>query len=161
MHQSEINNIIDKYSDMVYRIALMQMKNTYDAEDVFQDVFVKLVRYIDTIENEAHLKAWLIRTTVNYSKSSLTSAFKRLTRGFQEEDANKLKYEDKYNEGSLLDTLQQLPTKYRTVLYLFYYEDMSVKQISEIVGQKETTVKSQLSRGRDMLKEFVKREDYI
>ena len=70
-----IEETVDKYADMVYRIALTQMKNVHDAQDIFQEVFLRLVKNIDTIQNEEHLKSWLIRVTLNCSKTNLMSAW--------------------------------------------------------------------------------------
>lgn len=145
-----IDEIVDRYADMVYRIALTQMKNIHDAQDIFQEVFLRLVKNIDSIENEEHLKAWLIRVTLNCSKTNLMSAWRKHTQPLEEEQ-NQIAFETK-EDSDLYEQIQQLPKKYRTVLYLFYYEDLPVKKICEITGQKETTIKSQLSRARNMLK---------
>lgn len=147
----DIDEIIDKYADMVYRIALTQMKNMQDAQDIFQEVFLRLVKNIDQLETEEHIKAWLIRVTLNCSKTNLMSAWRRHTVALEEEQ-NQIAFETQ-EQSDLYEQIQKLPKKYRTVLYLFYYEELSVKEICKITGQKETTVKSQLSRARSMLKE--------
>lgn len=146
-----IDEIVDRYADMVYRIALTQMKNVHDAQDIFQEVFLRLVKNIDSIQNEEHLKSWLIRVTLNCSKTNLMSAWRKHTQPLEEEQ-NQIVVQTK-EQSDLYEYIQKLPKKYRTVLYLFYYEELSVKEICKITGQKETTVKSQLSRGRTMLKE--------
>lgn len=145
-----IDEIVDKYADMVYRIALTQMKNVHDAQDIFQEVFLRLVKNIDSIQNEEHLKSWLIRVTLNCSKTNLMSAWRKHTQPLEEEQ-NEIVFETK-EQSDLYEHIQKLPKKYRTVLYLFYYEELSIKEISQITEQKETTVKSQLSRARGMLK---------
>lgn len=147
----DIDEIVDSYADMVYRIALTQMKNVHDAQDIFQEVFLRLVKNIDSIQNEEHLKSWLIRVTLNCSKTNLMSAWRKHTQPLEEEQ-NQIVFETK-EQSDLYEYIQKLPKKYRTVLYLFYYEELSIKEICGITGQKETTVKSQLSRGRAMLKE--------
>ncbi len=147
----DIDEIVDRYADMVYRIALTQMKNVHDAQDIFQEVFLRLVKNIDSIQNEEHLKSWLIRVTLNCSKTNLMSAWRKHTQPLEEEQ-NQIVFETK-EQSDLYEYIQKLPKKYRTVLYLFYYEELSIKEICGITGQKETTVKSQLSRGRALLKE--------
>lgn len=147
----DIDEIVDRYADMVYRIALTQMKNVHDAQDIFQEVFLRLVKNIDSIQNEEHLKSWLIRVTLNCSKTNLMSAWRKHTQPLEEKQ-NQIVFETK-EQSDLYEYIQKLPKKYRTVLYLFYYEELSIKEICGITGQKETTVKSQLSRGRAMLKE--------
>lgn len=150
MPDNNIDEIVDKYADMVYRIALTQMKNVHDAQDIFQEVFLRLVKNIDSIQNEEHLKSWLIRVTLNCSKTNLTSAWRKHTLPLEEEQ-NQIAFETK-ESSDLYQQIQKLPKKYCTVLYLFYYEELSIKEICNITGQKETTVKSQLSRARGMLK---------
>lgn len=153
-----IDEVVNKYADMVYRIAVTQMKNTHDAQDIFQEVFLRLVKHMDTIESEEHLKAWLIRVTLNCSKTNLTSAWRRHTQSI-EEQTEEFSFETE-EQLDLYEHLQKLPKKYRTVLYLFYYEEMSIKEICEVTGQKEPTVKSQLSRARTMLRTELEQEGF-
>lgn len=145
----DIDEIIDTYADMVYRVALTQMKNVQDAQDVFQEVFLRLVKNIESLDSEEHIKAWLLRVTLNCSKSNLTSAWRRHTQPLPEEE--KISFETQ-EQMDLYEYLQKLPKKYRTAIYLFYYEELSIKEIAEITRQKEATVKSQLSRARKLLK---------
>lgn len=147
--QLQIDFLIEKYADMVYRVALTQMRNVQDAQDVFQDVFLRLVKYLPTLENEDHIKAWLLRVTINCSKSNLTSAWRRHTQPLLEEEKLTFQTEEQLD---LYEHINKLPKKYRTVIYLFYYEELSIKEIADITSQKETTVKSQLSRARKLLK---------
>ena len=144
VNTQSIDEIVNKYADMVYRIALTQVKSTYDAQDIFQEVFLRLLKHIDTIESEEHLKAWLIRVTLNCAKTNLTSAWRRNTQPMENE-AEMAVFETR-EQLDLYEHLQKLPKKYRTVLYLFYYEELSIKEICETTGQKEPTVKSQLSK---------------
>lgn len=153
-----IDEIVNRYADMVYRIAVTQMKNTHDAQDIFQEVFLRLVKNLDTIESEEHLKAWLIRVTINCSKTNLTSAWRRHTQSI-EEQTEEIAFETE-EQSDLYEYLQKLPKKYRRVLYLFYYEDMSIKEICQITGQKEPTVKSQLSRARAMLRTGLEQDGF-
>lgn len=148
-----IDEIIEQYADMVYRIALTQMKNIHDAQDIFQEVFLRLVKYIDTIENQEHLKSWLIRVTLNCSKTSLMSAWRKHTQPLELDEEQQQNPFQTQEQSELYEQIQELPQKYRIVLYLFYYEELSIKEICIATNQRETTVKSQLSRGRKMLKE--------
>lgn len=159
MRDNELQNIdeiVGKYADMVYRIAVTQMKNTQDAQDIFQEVFMRLLEHLGEMESEEHLKAWLIRVTLNCSKSSLTSAWRRHTQPLEEQE--EIPVFEKQEQSELYEYLKALPQKYRTVLYLFYYEELSVKEICDITNQKEATIKSQLSRGRAMLKDKLETE---
>lgn len=142
-----INDVLTKYSNMVYRLALSRTKNKSDAEDILQEVFIKYMKNKKAFENEEHKKAWLIKVTVNSSLKLVTSAWFRHTVPLVEE----LKFETE-EKSDIYFSVLDLPLKYRTVVHLFYYEDLSVAQISEVLSIKESTIKSQLLRAREMLK---------
>lgn len=148
---------IKKYADMVYRIAINQMKNESDAEDVFQEVFIKWMQHYAEFQNSDHEKAWLIRVTINQCKSILKSSWYCKTGEFGEELENTLAYTDPVQEeGSLDEAMGKLPEKYRVVIHLFYYEDLSILQISQALGEKESTIRTQLTRARRKLKKLLK-----
>lgn len=146
------------YGDMVYRLALIQMKNRSEAEDVFQEVFLRLVKYSDRIESEEHLKAWLIRVTVNCCKKQFDNAFRRKTVPFTTETKAEASYEMESGESAVYEAVQNLPPDYRAAIHLFYYEQYSVKEISQILEVSESVVKTRLSRARGKLKEVLKGE---
>ena len=136
----------EKYSDMVYRLAVARVKNKYDADDILQEVFLRFIKYKDKVENEEHLKALLIRITINCSKSLLTSGWFKRTEPLSEH----LSVSDP--SFDTLDAVLRLPQKYRTVIHLHYYMGYSVDEIATILKSKPSTVKSQLHRARKMLK---------
>lgn len=151
--EDQIDYVLTEYSNMVYRLALSRTRNIADAEDIVQEVFLRLVNKKPNFENEEHRKAWLIRVTVNCSSKLLTSAWFRRTVPLEEE----LKFETK-EKNDVYYAVMELPLKYRTVIHLYHYEDMSITQISEVLGIKESTVKSQLLRARQLLKTKLKGE---
>ncbi len=136
----------EKHSDMVYRLAVARVKNKYDADDILQEVFLRFIKYKDKVENEEHLKALLIRITINCSKSLLTSGWFKRTEPLSES----LSVRDEYSDT--LDAVLRLPQKYRTVIHLHYYMGYSVEEIAKILKSKPSTVKSQLHRARQKLK---------
>lgn len=148
--------VMRKYADMVYRLAYSRTGSTYDADDILQEVFLRYIKADKTYNDEEHRKAWLLRITVNCTKSYLTSAWNRHTDS-EEPDPNigaedpALKAAETKND--VMNALMSLPEKYRTAIYMFYYEDMTVTQIAKAVGTSETNIKTRLSRGREMLKE--------
>lgn len=145
------DEVIRKYFDMVYKLALSQTKNQTFAEDVTQDVFVRFIHNKDKFESEEHIKAWLIRVTINCSKSVFMSSwFKKIVP--LEEDLTF----DNPEKSDVYFAVQDLPLKYRAVIHLFYYQDMSVREIAESIDIKESTVKSHLHRGRMLLKNKLK-----
>ncbi len=152
------HDIVEEYGDMVYRIALTQVKNSSDAEDIYQEVFIALIKNINTIENDKHLKYWLIRTTLNKCKNHFKLFWNRMVDKTTIFDYNH-SYEFELNE--IREIVKSLPTRYRDVVYLHYYEGYSIKEISNILDIKEGTIKSRLFKARDLLKvEIIKGELY-
>ena len=143
-----LKEIIDTYSDMVYRIALTRCVNKENAEDVYQDVFLKFSEKMPKFENREHEKAWFIRVTINMTKNLYNSAWNKKV---EELDENIVFESQKENE--VFTEVLSLPPNYKTVIYLFYYEGYKVKEIADIIGTSENTVKTWLSRGRDTLRE--------
>jgi RNA polymerase sigma-70 factor, ECF subfamily len=143
---------INQYADMVYRIAIVQMKNKSDADDIFQEVFIRLVKYKETIESEEHLKAWLIRVTTNCCNKQFTSAWNKKTTFLESEDDISETYEIEEQDETVFQAVKQLPENYKSVIHLFYYEEYSVKEIAQILEQSESTIKTRLSRARQMLR---------
>ena len=135
-----------KHSDMVYRLAIARVKNKYDADDILQEVFLRFIKVKDKVENDEHLKALLIRITINCSKNLLTSSWFKRTEPLSEA----LSVTDEYSDT--LDAVLRLPQKYRTVIHLHYYMGYSVDEIAAILKSKPSTVKSQLHRARKLLK---------
>ncbi len=145
------DEIIRRYFDMVYRLALSQTRSVTLAEDVTQEVFLRYIQQGDIFKSDEHIKAWLIRVTVNCSKSIFKTAWFRKTVPLTEEISF-----DTPEKSEIYFAVQTLPSKYRTVIHLFYYEDMSVKEIADTIGIKQSTVKSHLYRGREMLRTKLK-----
>ena len=142
--------MIEKYSNMVYRLALTRTNTKENSEDVYQEVFLRLARKMPEFKNEEHEKAWLIRVTINCSKNLLNSSFLKNTTEMKEE----LVFETK-ERHDIYYAVQDLPVKYRTIIYLFYYEDYKINEISKRLKINENTIKSRLSRAREKLKEKI------
>lgn len=145
---------IDRYADMVYRLALSQMKNRTDADDIFQEVFVRLVSHIQDLESWEHVKAWLIRVTINCARKHFDQYWNKNVDYI--EDTERLEDEaaeyEVPEEHPVRAAVARLPAKYRTVVHLYYYEELSIAEIAQLTGQKESTVKSQMHRAREILK---------
>lgn len=148
--QREINmkQIIDEYADMVYRIALTRCRCIENAEDVFQEVFMRFSIKSPKFESKEHEKAWLIRVTINLTKNVRESAWNRKVVRLDESIVFNTK-----EENDVYSTVCELPQNYRTVIYLFYYEGYKVKEISNILNKNEGTIKTWLFRAREILKE--------
>ncbi len=139
---------IENYSDTVYKVALCTMKNEADAQDVFQEVFLRYVKNKKSFDSHEHLKAWFIRVTLNCCNTMFTSKTRResvpLEMDFAKEEAPDL---------GVIYVVNELEEKYRTVIHLFYYEQMSIVEIAHLLNEKEGAIKTRLSRARAMLKE--------
>lgn len=142
-----LKSMIDKYSNMIYRLALTRTKTKENSEDVYQEVFLRLSKKLPQFESEEHEKAWLIRVTINCSKNLLNSKFLKNKTELNDEIVFETKERHK-----IYYAVQELPLKYRTIIYLYYYENYKINEISKILKMKENTVKSQLARARERLK---------
>lgn len=142
----ELEEVIHEFGDMVYRLAYSYCRNKSDADDIFQEVFLKYMKKASAFESDDHQKAWLIRVTINCTKSELTSFWKR--------NVVEMKGEITFTDPDdlcLAEMLQQLPQKYRVVIHLYYYEGYSTDEISELLGKKPSTIRTQLTRARERL----------
>ena len=144
--------LLDMYSATVYRLCYSRTGNKADSEDITQEVFLRYIRAGKKFKDEEHRKAWILKVTVNCINTFCTAAYNRHRADLEEMGEPVGEMEE---ESDLLIAVRQLPEKYGQVIHLFYYEEMSVKEISEITGDKESTVKSQLTRGRQMLKKIL------
>jgi len=156
MNDYELSKLIDDYRPMIFKIAYGYVKNVHDADDITQDVFLKLCRRNKPFTSEEYRKAWLIRVTVNQSKSMLTSVWKTRVTNLDNLNESEMAQKNLSDDGlELYEYVKNLKPKYRTIIYLFYYEEYSVKEIASILGIRVTTVTSQLNRARGQLKSMI------
>ena len=148
--EKQYNKIVENYSDMIFRIAHQYLYNKYDAEDIVQEVFVKLLSRKVIFKDEEHVKSWLIRVTINQSLDYKKSLVKRSTVPIENME---IPFEHK--EEGILEELQLLKEDERNILYLYYYEGYKIKEIAKILKQKQNTINSKLTRARKKLKEIM------
>lgn len=129
--QSETERTVREYGDMVYKLAFSYTRNKNDADDIFQEVFLKLIKSNPSFESEEHRKAWLIRTSINCSKKHFTSAFMRHTVPLSSD----IPFETP-EENIIDEALKKLKPKYRTVIHLYYYEEYSTDEIGPSFSEK-------------------------
>ncbi len=155
---NRLEEIIRTYSDMIYRIAVVRCGSRADADDVFQEVCIKLVHYAWKLQSEEHIKAWLIKVTVNQCNTLLAS--RRSEAEFDDQLLHELTaetHELSELEYILVELLAKLvPPEYRMAIYLFYYGGYSNKEIGMIMNKSEGNIKTILSRARDKLGEQLK-----
>ena len=153
----DVKELFERYSDMIYRIAISYGNSVSFAEDAVQEVFLRYMKKMPQFENCEHEKAWFIRVTVNYCKSMLSSAW--LKRTCSLEDAGQIAVPFRQQEeNELYETLSCLPPKYRIVLYLRYYEEYQVKEIAEILGVTPNLVSARLHRAKNLMKQKLLQE---
>lgn len=151
--------IIRKYSDMLFQLTYAKTRNFEHAEDVVQETFIKLIKANKTFESEEHIKAWLIRVAINGCKSLWSSAWFSRTVEYKEEASMIIPMEEK---SEVYYAILELPEKYRVVIHLYYYEDMSVREIAEILKMKEASVETRIHRVRGLLRNKLKGDyDYV
>lgn len=177
---------IEKYSNMVYKLAFSLVKNEYDADDVYQDVFLQYIQKMPHFQSEEHKKAWFLRVTINRCKNFFKTAWMlkvlkvqkdedmdaavgelslHTVKGVERKESVSVpSAEDEYlrtQQDELINLVKTLPHKYRVVIHLFYYEDLSVEEISVILKKKPSTVRTQLTRARELLRKVMKEESYV
>ena len=147
----DVNRVVEAYADMVRRICFVHIKNRHDTEDVFQNVYLKYLLYEGSFESAEHEKAWFVRVTINACTDWLRALARRkwVPLDVLAEESAELDNPSK----EVLEAVLKLPEKYRDVIYLFYYEGYTAVQIAKILGKKENTVYTWLSRAKDILRE--------
>lgn len=144
--------ILDTYGDTILRYAYSYLHNRSDTEEVLQDTLIQFLKTRPVFESDEHEKAWLLRVAGNLCKNRLKYNSLRQTDELREE----LIAEQREDLSFIWDAVQALPVQYREVIHLFYREGYSTREISQILGRKEATIRSDLSRGRGKLKELLK-----
>ena len=144
--------ILDTYGDTILRYAYSYLHNLSDTEEVLQDTLIQFLKTRPVFESDEHEKAWLLRVAGNLCKNRLKYNRLRQTDELREE----LIAEQREDLSFIWDAVQALPVQYREVIHLFYREGYSTREISQILGRKEATIRSDLSRGRGKLKELLK-----
>lgn len=148
-----VEDAFHQYGDRVFSAAFSICQNKEDADDAVQDTFLTYYTRKKDYIDETHLKAWLLRVAINRAKD-ITGAFWRRNRVSWEDYMDELEFEEPEDRG-LFEAVMRLPEKYRIVIHLFYYEEYTIDEISATLRSHPGTVKSQLSRGRKLLKSML------
>ncbi|MDE6389515.1 MAG: RNA polymerase sigma factor [Lachnospiraceae bacterium] len=146
--ESEINRILQTYSDMLYRTAYLLLGNPHDVQDVLQEVLLRYMEKAPVFTSCDYEKAWLLRVTSNCCKDCLRFRKRRSYTNLEQIQECLPAPEDR----QLLYELYALPAKWKTVLLLHYFEGYQIREIAKITGLSENAVKKRLQRGRDALK---------
>ena len=142
-----------RFADHVFSAAFSICRTKADSDDIVQDTFMKYYTMDNEFDSEEHIKAWLLRTAVNKAKD-ITRSFRWKNVVTWEDYMDDLQFEEP-EDNRLFEAVMQLPEKYRIVIHLFYYENYSIADMAAMLGSREGTVKSQLNRGRKLLKKML------
>lgn len=155
--ERSFERVYNQYADMLYRIALSHVSHREDAEDAVHDVFIKYMQSSPDFSDDEHERAWLIRVTVNRCRDLLRRRNIRRYVGFDEIEEIPAD-EPPYEGQGIIATVSALPDKYKSVIILHYLEGNSVEQCAAILGLSESAIKMRLSRGREMLKKILEKQ---
>ncbi|WP_125115239.1 RNA polymerase sigma factor [Agathobaculum sp. Marseille-P7918] len=146
--------LIRTYGATVYRLAYAQTRSRHDADDIFQEVFLRVTQHHPVFDSEAHEKAWLLRVTLNCLKSHWRAAWRRHDVPLDE----RIPFPAP-EENALDEALRQLAPKYRAAVHLFYFEGYSAEEIARMTGEKPSAIRTRLTRARAQLRDLLKGED--
>ena len=150
-----IEKVVLKYSNMIFKICLVALCNEHDAKDAVQETFYKYIKKTKKFENEEHEKAWLITVATNICKNMLRFKFMH-----PQIDINSLyDYYELEEDGEILEDLMSIPYKFKIVMVLHYVEGYKVDEIAKIIGKTPSAVKMRLQKGRKLLKQEYLREE--
>ena len=149
-----IENVVDCYGNMLFRLCLLTLGNVTDAEDAMQETMIKYLQKAPVFENAEHEKAWLISVATNKCRDILRFRSRHPVVA----DLDLGEYTSQAEDSGIMDALMTLPEKYRMVLILYYVEEYGVKDIAQIIGKTTSAVKMRLQKGRKLLKEAYGKE---
>lgn len=155
----DIETLMRKYGNDVLRTAYMYVKDSHLAEDIFQDVFIKVNQKLSTFQGGSSIKTWIIRITINTSKDYLKSAWNRKVVPITEFHENTIAGKNEYSAIEQQDENQfirqavmKLPDKYKDVVVCVYFQEMTISEAASLLQIAEGTAKSRLSRAKDKMK---------
>ncbi|MGP4062926.1 sigma-70 family RNA polymerase sigma factor [Halobacillus sp. H74] len=160
-NEQAINEIMESYGQSILQLVYSYVKDKSIAEDLTQEIFVKCYKNLHTYNGQSKIKTWLWRITINHCKDYLKSWYKRKVIISEEKvmgvENNHSSTEEEvmqdFVDGELVSTIMDLPTKYREVIYLYYYEDLTTREIAQVIKKSENTIKTRLKRAKVILKE--------
>jgi len=150
---SRFIDIFNKTKHDIYRLVRIYIRNSYDTDDIVQNVYLKLHKNIYNLNDDEHAKRWLIRVAINECKNQFLSNWVRRVIPLDETLVDEVSFEA---DDKVWQAVISLPQKYRIVIYLFYYEEYSTSEIAETLKLKEANVRKQLQRARERLKKILK-----
>ena len=147
------------YSGMILRVCFTYSLGRADAQDVCQNIFLKLLQLDRKFDNEGETRAFILRMAINECKDILKSGWRRRSVPLDELSEREIPFLPAEDSG-VLTAVQRLPVKYREVIYLYYYEGYNAEEIAAMVRAKPAAIRQRLARGRDKLKQELEGSEY-
>lgn len=154
----EMEKIMHTYGDMLYRLCLVMLGNSSDAEDAIQETMLTYLQRTPTFRDAEHQKAWLITVATNKAKDILRFRTRHPVISTENTVENLGNFTKDTSDSGILDALMTLPEKFRLVLVLYYVEQYSMEDIAKIIGRTTSAVKMRLQKGRKLLSETYRKE---
>lgn len=148
----QAERFLDDYGNNILRLAYSYLHNLTDAEEILQETLIQYLKTLPYLESREHEKAWLLRVAGNLSKNKIEYNKRRYTDEISEE----LIAEEREDLSFVWEAVKELPDKYREVIHLHYYEGYPTAHIAKILKRNESTIRSDLRRGRERLREILK-----
>ena len=158
--KQDLEQIMDAYGNAILRMCYIYLKDYQLAEDITQETFIRVYQHYHEFNGKSSLKTWITQIAINLCKNEMRTKWWKNRENAEvteilEGDAS---YDDHLDSQLIVSEIAKLPQKYREVILLFYYQEFSIQEIAEILGERKTTVKTRLSRARAMLKPGLKEE---
>lgn len=153
--KAPVEQILQRYGDMLYRLCVILLKNESDAQDAVQETIIRYYQKAPHFESREHEKAWLIRVATNISRDLLRY---RARHPQLEEDLQTYAVSQEPSDSGILEALAAVPEKYRLVLTLYYIEEYRIEDIARIINRTTSAVKMRLQKGRRLLEEIYRKE---
>ncbi|WP_413465991.1 sigma-70 family RNA polymerase sigma factor [Metabacillus litoralis] len=163
-----LDDLMDKYGNSILQLAYFYVGNKEVAEDLTQEIFVKCYQKLDQYQKKSSIKTWLWKIAINHCKDYLRSWHYKHIVVSNEQDLHTSSQENevehqviqKYEDEQLVKTVFRLPDTYKEVIFLFYFEERSIKEISNLINVNQNTIKTRLKRAKEMLKECLEVETW-
>lgn len=153
-----LEELFERQHRRIYRIAMLMLNSKSDAEDAVQNVFLKYLEKNMEFQDEEHENAWFITVARNYCKDQLKTYWKK---NIEMGQIPEISFYDEEDEDETLEVILKLPDKYKDVIYLYYYEEYSIAEMSRILDRKESTIQTQLATARKRLKKLLEKEAHV
>lgn len=151
--RKNLEPIMDTYGDAILRMCYIYLRDYQLAEDITQETFIRVYQHCDLFSGKSSLKTWITQIAINLCKNEMrTKWWKNCDRAERMEPVQEAPYDDRLNRQVIAGEIARLPKKYREVILLYYYQELTIPEIAEISGERKSAIKTRLSRARAMLK---------